>query len=220
MTITFENDNDVIVYALGKVISHARKTQQIFVAQCIWWLASVIGLEQGLIDYIDNLPQQEDSVPASGKESSISRNSREDKRTPQSEHLQDSLAGIHPERIHQIEVPRGQSVHLQDSSAGIHPDRVHQVEIPRGVSSQPRDLTEDQRLDIILEEADAVIQDSLKARLTYQKGRVNPTPQSRTQLKKARKIKRLQEAKGKEEADRRERLQELRARIIRNLSKE
>jgi predicted DNA-binding helix-hairpin-helix protein len=55
MTITFENDNDVIVYALEKVIAYARRTQQIFVAQCVWWLASIIGLNQGLINYIDNL---------------------------------------------------------------------------------------------------------------------------------------------------------------------
>jgi hypothetical protein len=55
MTITFENDNDIIVYALEKVISYARRTQQIFVAQCIWWLASIIGLEQGLANYIDNI---------------------------------------------------------------------------------------------------------------------------------------------------------------------
>jgi len=55
MTITFENDNDVIVYALEKVISYARNTQQIFVAQCVWWLASIIGLEQGLTSFIDNL---------------------------------------------------------------------------------------------------------------------------------------------------------------------
>jgi len=55
MTITFDNDNDVIVYALEKIIAHARRTQQIFVAHCVWWLASIIGLEQGLISYIDNL---------------------------------------------------------------------------------------------------------------------------------------------------------------------
>jgi hypothetical protein len=58
MTLTFENDNDVIVYALEKIISYTRKTQQIFVAQCIWWLASVIDLEQGLVQYIDNLHGQ------------------------------------------------------------------------------------------------------------------------------------------------------------------
>jgi hypothetical protein len=55
MTITFENDNAIIIYTLEKVISHARRTQQIFVAQCVWWLASIIGLEQVLINYIDNL---------------------------------------------------------------------------------------------------------------------------------------------------------------------
>jgi hypothetical protein len=55
MTVTFENDNDVIVYALKKVISYARRTQQVFVAQCVWWLASFIGLEQGLINHIDNI---------------------------------------------------------------------------------------------------------------------------------------------------------------------
>jgi hypothetical protein len=55
MPITFENDNDVIIYALEKIISHARRTQQIFVAQCVWWLAAIIGLEQGLVNYIDNI---------------------------------------------------------------------------------------------------------------------------------------------------------------------
>jgi hypothetical protein len=54
MTITFEHDSDVIVYALEKVISYARKTQQVFVAQCVWWLASIIGLEHGLVIHIDN----------------------------------------------------------------------------------------------------------------------------------------------------------------------
>jgi hypothetical protein len=55
MTITFVKDNDVIIYALEKVISYARGTQQIFVAQCVWWLASVIGLESGLVSHIDEL---------------------------------------------------------------------------------------------------------------------------------------------------------------------
>jgi hypothetical protein len=55
MTITFEDDNDVIVYALEKVISYARRTQQIFVAQCVWWIASIIGLEKELVIHIDNI---------------------------------------------------------------------------------------------------------------------------------------------------------------------
>jgi hypothetical protein len=62
MTITFENESDVIVYALEKIISHARRTQQIFVAQCVWWLASIIGLEQGLANYIDNIQSRIDTT--------------------------------------------------------------------------------------------------------------------------------------------------------------
>jgi len=60
MRITFENDNNVIIYALECVISHARRTQQIFVAQCVWWLASIVGLEQGLVSHINRLQGQED----------------------------------------------------------------------------------------------------------------------------------------------------------------
>jgi hypothetical protein len=55
MTITVENDNDVVVHSLEKVISYTRRSQQIFVAQCVWWLASMIGLQQGLIIHIDNI---------------------------------------------------------------------------------------------------------------------------------------------------------------------
>jgi len=54
MTITFENDNDVFVYALKRIISYARKSRQIFVAQCVWWLAGLIGLEESLVKHIDN----------------------------------------------------------------------------------------------------------------------------------------------------------------------
>jgi hypothetical protein len=63
MTITFENESDVIVYAFEKVISYARRNQQIFVAQCIWWLASIIGLKQGLVNHIDNLRARERLEP-------------------------------------------------------------------------------------------------------------------------------------------------------------
>jgi len=45
MRITFGNDNDVVLYPLEHIISFARKNQYIFVAQCIRWLASIIGLQ-------------------------------------------------------------------------------------------------------------------------------------------------------------------------------
>ena len=66
-TITFKNDNDIIVYAHEKIISFARENQYIFLAQSIWWISSIIRLQQGLIIYIDNLKvwasirQQQDS---------------------------------------------------------------------------------------------------------------------------------------------------------------
>jgi len=87
MTITFENDNDVIIYALEKVITYARRTQQIFAAQCVWWLASIIGLEQGLANYIHNIQSRIDvsiipeKVPGVGRTvSPIPRDNQEDQR--------------------------------------------------------------------------------------------------------------------------------------------
>jgi hypothetical protein len=156
MTITFENDNDVIVYAFEKVIAYARRTQQIFVAHCVWWLASIIGLESGLINYIDNLEERQ--------EVRVSEERRE--------------------------VPK------QDQpSQQVHPERVAQISADRSVSAVPRDLTEDQRLDRILEEAEEVIQNSLRDRDSGSRNRVNPLPSTKTQLRKARKVKRRQEAK-------------------------
>jgi len=118
MTITFENDNDVIVYALDKVISYARRTQQIIVAQCVWWLASIIRLEQGLVKHIDNLksrsyilPQEPAPVPqeeisTTSIEEASGKSSREISATPRD--IQEDLRScigtdsIHPDRIQQI----------------------------------------------------------------------------------------------------------------------
>ena len=55
MTVNFENDNDVIVYALEKIIAYGRKNQYIFVAQSVWWIASIVGLTKGLVIHIDTL---------------------------------------------------------------------------------------------------------------------------------------------------------------------
>jgi hypothetical protein len=86
MPITFENNNDVIIYALECIISHARRTQQIFVAQCVWWLASIIGLEQELVSNIDNLQGQENMAireQLSREVSAIPRDLTEDQRVDQ-----------------------------------------------------------------------------------------------------------------------------------------
>jgi hypothetical protein len=98
MTITFGNDNDVIVHALKKIISYARQNQQIFVAQCIWWLASIIGLDKGLINHIDNLGIRSSVVlpmttplVSSSKASKEGETHRQDKALKECEqYLQDS----------------------------------------------------------------------------------------------------------------------------------
>jgi len=55
MPITFENDNNVIVYILDKIISYATENQDIFLAQSIWWISSIIRLQKGLVIHMDNL---------------------------------------------------------------------------------------------------------------------------------------------------------------------
>jgi len=66
MPITFETNNEAIVYALESIISYARKNTYIFLAQSIWWIASIIGLQQGLVIYIDNLQKQSEAYQSPG----------------------------------------------------------------------------------------------------------------------------------------------------------
>jgi hypothetical protein len=183
MPITFENDNDVIIYALEKIISHARRIQHIFVAQCVWWLASVIGLEVGLIIHINQLHDQEA------------------KRIPEGCNV---IAGQESEES-------SREITKEDPL-----DRVDQVSIVRDISTTPRDLMEDQRLDQRSEDSKASNSESSRARNIWQRNRVNPLPISKTQLKKARKLKRLQDA----DKDRSQRLHRIRAEVISNLCKE
>jgi hypothetical protein len=60
MTIAFKSDKDVIIYALEKIISYARDNQYIFLAQSVWWISSIIGLQEGLVIHIDNLKIRND----------------------------------------------------------------------------------------------------------------------------------------------------------------
>jgi hypothetical protein len=59
MTLSFESDKDVIIYALEKIISYAREYQYIFLAQSVWWISSILHLQEGLIIHIDNLKSRE-----------------------------------------------------------------------------------------------------------------------------------------------------------------
>jgi hypothetical protein len=120
MPITFENDNDVIAYAFEKIILYPRRTQQILVAHCVWWLASIIGLEQGLVNHIDTLRKRETTA------------------TP------------------------------VDCPGPVHPDRVQQIESERLVSPAPSDLTEDPRLDRIIEGIEECLAESERPWNTWQ----------------------------------------------------
>ena len=71
MPITFENDNDPIIYALECVIAYARRTQQIFMAQCVWWLSSIIGLEQALVSHINKLHNERDTTKLQGERDTV-----------------------------------------------------------------------------------------------------------------------------------------------------
>jgi len=65
MPITFEGDNDIIVYAFKKIIAYARIHQYIFLVQSIWWISSVIGSQSSLVIHIDNLRvRSESGVPS------------------------------------------------------------------------------------------------------------------------------------------------------------
>jgi hypothetical protein len=112
MTVTFENDPDIIVYALEKIISYARNNQYIFQAQSIWWISSIIRLQQELIIHIDNLKTRleialqkdlqpsiaEDHEDCSWAVSTVPQDNQEDPRLPiEVEH-------IHPDRIPQVGV--------------------------------------------------------------------------------------------------------------------
>jgi hypothetical protein len=185
MPITFKNNNDVIVYALETVISYARQTLQIFVAQFVWWLASIIGLEQGLINHINNLQGREDITAQT----------------------------IVPTEHHEV-------LRQDPLAQTFHPDRVAQISNQRSVSAVPRDLTEDQPLDRILESAERVIKASFRDNSVTLPNRVNPLPSTKTQLMQGRKAKRLREARNKHEADLRKRLRETRIQVLERLTKE
>jgi hypothetical protein len=104
MTITFENDNDVIVYALEKIISYARDNQYIFLAQSVWWISSIIGLQEGLVIHIDKLRIRKDI---------------------EVERPRDDIEYIHPSRIQNLETSDGDLVHSEATSNSTEEDDIH-----------------------------------------------------------------------------------------------
>jgi hypothetical protein len=82
------------VYALEKIISFSRDNQYVFVAQSIWWISLIIGLQQELIDHIDKLSNQINIINNEQKEIAITR-------TELSKGLDTDL--VHPDRILNIQ---------------------------------------------------------------------------------------------------------------------
>jgi hypothetical protein len=54
MQMTFENENELMVYALARILCDTKKNHFQFVVQCLWWLAPNIGLEHNLIIDLKN----------------------------------------------------------------------------------------------------------------------------------------------------------------------
>jgi len=182
MTITFENDNDVIVYALKKVIAYARRTQQIFVVQCVWWLASVVELEQELIAQIDNSRKQSEALLAKDRELStglvtsiqerrqpspvaISRQARGISTVPRDIQEESRTVGetryIHPDRVSQVQDPNNDI----SESRHIHPDRVSQVQDTYiDVSDLDLDSSGDERQLRVVQHTEQFIRKSRKER--------------------------------------------------------
>jgi hypothetical protein len=44
------------------IISYTRDNEYIFLAQTIWWTASIIALQQGLVMHIDNLKKRSEAM--------------------------------------------------------------------------------------------------------------------------------------------------------------
>jgi len=83
-------------------------------------------------------------------------------------------------------------IELEDARSQIHPSRIHQVSIVPEVSAIPRDLTEDRRVEHLSSYTELFTEESTRASNAWQLSRVNPLPQTKRQLEKARKVKQLQ----------------------------
>jgi hypothetical protein len=58
MTVTFEDDNSIVIYALEKILWFTRQNQYIFVAQGVWLITPLVAINEGLASHIDSLHHQ------------------------------------------------------------------------------------------------------------------------------------------------------------------
>jgi len=138
MPITFENENVVIVYAFEKVLSFARNSQHIFLAQSIWWISSILGLQQGLIIHIDNLKARSESrLGLSVHQPSVSESE------PLTTFGPSPNQYIHPDRIGRVktsegDLPDSDIESISTAETGIHNEILNNCELFLEQSKQER----------------------------------------------------------------------------------
>jgi hypothetical protein len=120
MTITFESDKDVIIYALEMIISSARNNQYIFLAQSVWWISSIIELQEGLVIHIDNLKAQSEvrpELPIRQPSPAKSEKLKSGSRTPSQY--------IHPECVERIRTSDGDYIYSSEESDSTTESDIH-----------------------------------------------------------------------------------------------
>jgi len=158
MTISFENNNDIIVYSLEKIISYAKDNQYIFLAQSVWWISSIIGLQQELIVHIDNLKERTDIALQNilKTENSLNVNIRR-------------VMIVSPTRGDIQENPRP-----YDGNDRIHPDRIQQVgKRTLSLDSEEECDLEPNQQSCVLKEAEQFLQISRKDWKGFNKQKAN-----------------------------------------------
>jgi len=137
MTITFKDEKDVIVYALERIICYARDNQYIFIAQRVWWIASVIGLTEELATHIDSLRIQVEKSQIATKEDQL----------PSEKH-----SSVLPQEHPSTETPEEY----------IHADRLFQID--RDSKSQAAENSQDERVQSIIQSGNKFVHKSRKVR--------------------------------------------------------
>jgi hypothetical protein len=149
MTLTFENDYNIIIYALEKILSFARRNQYIFLVQSVWWISSIIGLQQRLVTHINNLRCLHSSKdePCSEEVSGVLRN------LPEGTQNNLDFQGVLPDRISQVDkredtesldkIPKVSEESVNESV--FERKRFDPVQHTRQGKVQPRKLAEKER---------------------------------------------------------------------------
>jgi hypothetical protein len=120
MTITLKSDKDVIIYALEKIIFYARNNQYIFLAQSVWWISSIIGLQDELVIHIDNLKALSEVRP----ELPIRQPSpAESEKLKSGSHTPSQY--IHPERVERIQTSDGDYIDSSEESDSTTETDIH-----------------------------------------------------------------------------------------------